>query len=338
MGYELIRNLLFRLDAEQSHTFTLTTLQYLHTLRLLRPKRLLSTPRTVMQLSFPNQVGLGAGLDKNGDYIDALAALGFGFIEIGTITPQPQIGNPKPRLFRLPESEALINRMGFNNKGVDYLINKVKHSKYSGILGINIGKNATTPIENAVDDYIFCMQRVYSYASYITINISSPNTVGLRTLQSESYLKPLLSALKSQQQQLNLIHKKYVPLVIKISPDLSDEEIGMIAKESLEHNIDGIIATNSTVSRENLPTSALTSEQGGLSGRPLFHKSLHVVTKLQQFTQGKIPIIAVGGILNAKDAAQMFQAGASLVQIYTGFIYRGPKLIQEIVAAQNNKM
>lgn len=335
MGYALIRNLLFRLDAEQAHTFTLTSLKYLHSLRLIRPDRSLSTPRTVMQLSFPKPVGLGAGLDKNGDYIDALAALGFGFIEIGTVTPRPQSGNPKPRLFRLPEAEALINRMGFNNKGVDYLVNKVKRSRYSGILGINIGKNATTPLENAVDDYIFCMQRVYPYASYITINISSPNTPGLRTLQTENYLKQLLQALKLQQQQLTLTHKKYVPLVIKISPDLNEEEISAIAKDLLEHNIDGVIATNSTLSRENLPTSNLTSEQGGLSGRPLFHKSLHVVTKLHQFTQGKIPIIALGGIMSAKDATQMFQAGASLVQIYTGFIYRGPKLIQEIVMVNN---
>lgn len=327
--YRFIRNLLFRLEPETSHTVALQSLSILKQLRLLKTQKYV-LPQTVMGITFPNPVGLAAGLDKNGEYVDALAALGFGFIEIGTVTPRAQSGNPKPRLFRLPDAEALINRLGFNNKGVDYLIAQVKQAKFSGVLGINIGKNFDTSLEKATDDYLFCLQKVYSYASYITINISSPNTTGLRDLQFGDYLNDLLRNLKQEQSKLAKQHSKYVPLVVKISPDLTISEIESIAKSFLHYGIDGVIATNTTIARTGIVGLKNANEQGGLSGKPLFAASTQVVQQLSQVLQGKIPIIAAGGIMSGVDAAAKKQAGASLVQVYTGFIYRGTVLIKEI--------
>ena len=288
-------------------------------------------PTRAMDLDFPNPVGLAAGLDKNGDYIDALAALGFGFIEIGTVTPRPQPGNPKPRMFRLAEQQAIINRMGFNNQGVDHLIENVKRSRYRGILGINIGKNFDTPIERAADDYLACLEKVYPHASYITVNISSPNTKNLRQLQQENEFDALLTALKQTQKSLASQHGKYVPLTIKIAPDLNDAEIDMIADRLTRHRIDGVIATNTTLSRTGVEQSRYANEPGGLSGKPLQRGATHVVHRLAQQLNGRIPIVGVGGIDSASAADEKFSAGATLVQVYSGLIYRGPDLIEEIL-------
>lgn len=328
--YEYIRNLLFKLEPERAHHFTLGALNFFYRCKLI-PMRSFGTPCQVMGINFPNRVGLAAGLDKNGDYINALAALGFGFIEIGTVTPRPQIGNPPPRLFRLPAAGALINRLGFNNEGVDYLIQRVKASHFKGVLGINIGKNFDTPLENALADYLYGLRKVYPYASYITINISSPNTPGLRTLQVGSEFATLLQALKNEQKQLSLQYDKYVPLVVKISPDLDTEQIQQLAVQLLNYQIDGVIATNTTVSRPNVENLSNANQAGGLSGKPLLPLSLNVVKQLSQLVAGKIPIIALGGIFSSEDARAYFDAGASLVQIYTGFIYQGPHLIKDIV-------
>jgi dihydroorotate dehydrogenase len=329
--YTLIRPLLFQLKPETAHHLTLASLSWWDRLGLLKKPLSNAPPVQAMGIDFPNPIGLAAGLDKNGDYINALATLGFGFIEIGTITPRAQSGNPRPRLFRLQKNQALINRMGFNNKGVDYLIDRVKKAQFQGILGINIGKNFDTPLERAVEDYNLCLVRVYPYASYIVINISSPNTPHLRQLLYGQALVELLSALKNTQAQLAAQYQKYVPLVVKISPDLTDAEIAHIAQICLEQRIDGLIATNTTISREGLTDSVHANESGGLSGEPLFQQSQAVVAKLHHYLQGNIPIIACGGIMNAADAATMLQAGASLVQIYTGLIYKGPRLIKESV-------
>ncbi|MCK5121399.1 MAG: quinone-dependent dihydroorotate dehydrogenase, partial [Methylococcales bacterium] len=288
-------------------------------------------PVNVMGLEFKNPVGLAAGLDKNGDHISALAALGFGFIEIGTVTPRPQPGNPKPRLFRLPEHEAIINRMGFNNLGVDHLVEQVKQANYSGVLGINIGKNFDTPIKNATDDYLIGLRKSYELASYITLNISSPNTKNLRQLQQGDEIKNLLSSLKEEQLKLQQSHDKYTPLVVKIAPDLDDDEIIHIAKLLQEFNIDGVIATNTTISREAIQGHVHAEETGGLSGAPVREKSTYVVKGLASELNGEIPIIAAGGILSGKDAQDKLDAGASLVQVYSGLIYRGPQLIEDIL-------
>jgi len=331
MIYSLIRPLLFLLPPETAHHFTLKSLSWLYKIGLYPQKDLNhGSTKTLMGLPFPNTVGLGAGLDKNGEYIDALATLGFGFIEIGTTTPKPQSGNPKPRLFRIPKAHALINRMGFNNDGVDQLIANVKKAKFNGILGINIGKNATTPLENAAEDYLICLRKVYPYASYITINISSPNTPGLRQLQQSNDLDALLSTLKAAQIECAKAHKKYVPLVIKISPDLTPEEIKEVANNLLNHQIDGVIATNTTLSREGVSNLPQAEETGGLSGKPLFNRSLETVRCLYQHLNGAIPIIACGGISSQEQAQHMYAAGASLVQIYTGLIYQGPGLVKYI--------
>ena len=290
-----------------------------------------------MGLDFKNPVGLAAGVDKNGDYIDALAALGFGFIEIGTVTPRPQPGNPKPRLFRLPEHQAIINRMGFNNLGIDHLFAQVKQSRYKGILGINIGKNFDTPIEHAADDYLIGLRKAYAAASYITINISSPNTQNLRQLQQGDESRKLIAALKEEQLKLQQEHGKYVPLALKIAPDLSSEDISRIAKLLLEFEVDGVIATNTTIARDMIANHPLAHETGGLSGSPVKDKSTAVVKGLSAELQGKIPVIAVGGILSADDAQEKFAAGASLVQIYSGLIYQGPELIREINEGQRHK-
>ena len=331
--YPLLRPLLFSLDPETAHEVTLKLLNAAHVSglgKLIYPV-IDDKPVQVMGLSFKNPVGLAAGMDKNGDYIAALAALGFGFVEIGTVTPRPQPGNPKPRLFRLPEHQAIINRMGFNNLGLDHLLNRVKQSGYDGILGINIGKNFDTPMEQAADDYLTGLRKAYTSASYITINISSPNTKNLRQLQQGDEIKALMSALKEEQLKLEQEHGFYVPLALKIAPDLTDDEISHIARLLVEFEIDGVIATNTTIVRDKIAGHPLANEAGGLSGAPVKEPSTRVVRVLAAQLQGKIPIIAAGGILSADDAQEKLTAGASLVQIYSGLIYRGPQLIADIV-------
>ena len=333
--YNLSRRLLFKLSPETAHELTIDLLGAAGRLGL--PKRLVKQPAAlpvnIMGIDFPNPVGLAAGLDKNGDAILGLSGLGFGFIEIGTVTPRPQPGNPKPRLFRLPEAEGVINRMGFNNQGVDHLINRVESAKFTGVLGINIGKNFDTPVENAADDYLLCMDKVYRSASYITVNVSSPNTPGLRSLQFGDSLRNLLNALHQRQEELTALHGKRVPLAIKIAPDMSDEEIVEVANILLETGMDAVIATNTTVSRTGVEGMQHANEAGGLSGAPVREQSTHVVRVLAEVLKGRLPIIAAGGITEGKHAAEKIQAGASLVQIYSGFIYKGPKLIQASVDA-----
>lgn len=283
-----------------------------------------------MGITFPNPVGLAAGLDKNGAVIDGLAALGFGFIEVGTVTPRSQPGNPKPRLFRVKEAQGIVNRFGFNNLGVNNLIENVKAAKYKGVLGINIGKNFDTPIENAVDDYLICMRKVYDYASYITVNISSPNTKNLRALQEKEVLSHFLATLKSEQTKLANQYGKYVPIALKIAPDLEYEQIIEIADLLMEHKIDGVIATNTTLSREMVQGMKNADQTGGLSGEPVREKSTLVIQQLSQRLQSAVPIIGVGGILSSADAVDKIAAGADLVQVYSGLIYNGPKLVHDI--------
>jgi dihydroorotate dehydrogenase len=329
--YSLLRPLLFTLDPETAHHATLDALKTAHSLGMLCARQTSGNPRTVMGLAFPNPLGLAAGLDKNGGYIDALAALGFGFIEIGTVTPRPQPGNPKPRMFRLPEAKAIINRMGFNNLGVDALIENVKRAKFRGILGINIGKNFDTPIEKAASDYLIGLRKVYTHASYVTINISSPNTKNLRQLQGGDELDSLLEQLKAEQEILANLHGKYVPLAVKIAPDLDQEQIRQIASLLIRHRIDGVIATNTTLSREGVEKLPHGNEAGGLSGLPVREKSTAVIRQLAAALDGALPIIGVGGILSGADAVDKIQAGAALVQIYSGMIYRGPDLVAEVI-------
>lgn len=332
LPYTLARSLLFSLDAETAHELTITGLQRFGCL-LPEPSFSSQPAVQVMGLSFPNRVGLAAGLDKNGAAIDGLAKLGFGFLEIGTVTPRPQPGNPKPRLFRLPEHHAIINRMGFNNHGVQALLDNVRAAKYQGILGINIGKNADTPIERAAEDYLFCLEQVYALASYVTVNISSPNTQNLRQLQGEDALDALLGALKKKQATLADQYGRYVPLALKIAPDLEPAQIDAISAVLRRHHIDAVIATNTTLDREGIKTSPHAQEAGGLSGAPLFEKSTAVVAALSRSLGGELPIIAAGGILNGEQARAKLTAGAELVQIYSGLIYRGPALVRECVNA-----
>ncbi len=332
MLYSLARPLLFAFAPERAHELTLSMLDTAHKFGLMRQK-VASKPVTRMGIQLPNPVGLAAGLEKNGAHIDALAALGFGFIEIGTITPRPQAGNPQPRLFRIPEAQAIINRMGFNNDGVDQLIENVKASKFKGILGINIGKNADTPVEDAVSDYLICLEKVYHYASYITVNISSPNTKNLRSLQSGDALTELLQTLKNRQLELAQQYQHYVPLVLKVAPDLTAEDIEFIAAQLLQFKIDGLIVTNTTLGRdgvENLPNG---QEAGGLSGAPVFVKSTECLRQFAKVLNGKIPLIGVGGILSGEQAVAKQQAGANLVQVYSGLIYTGPSLIKDCINA-----
>lgn len=338
MAYALLRPLLFALDAETAHALTLASLDTLATLgcATLAGGKRITCPRRVMGIDFPNPVGLAAGLDKNGDHIDGLAALGFGFLEIGTVTPRPQPGNPRPRLFRLPTASAIINRMGFNNAGVEHLVGQVKRARYRGVLGINIGKNFDTPIARAADDYLTCLRQVYPLASYVTVNISSPNTRNLRELQRADELEPLLTALKREQQQLADMHGKYVPLAVKIAPDMEVEQISEIARLLSTHGIDAVIATNTTLARNKIDGLPHANEAGGLSGAPLTAKSCEMVRTLARALDGALPIIGVGGIMSATDALAMVDAGASLVQIYTGLIYRGPALAGEVAATLCN--
>ena len=333
--YGLTRPLLFTLDPERAHALGLKAMEAayrtgLNPLLTLRPKPM---PVQEFGLRFENPVGLAAGMDKNGAHIDALASLGFGFIEIGTTTPRPQAGNPKPRMFRLSEHEAVINRLGFNNEGVDALVRNVERSRWRGVLGINIGKNKDTPNERAVDDYLHCLERVYPLASYITVNISSPNTAGLRELQEEQALRQLVSRLREAQEKLGAQHGRRVPMLVKIAPDLSDEDIVSCARVLTDLNVDGVIATNTTIDRHAVADHPRAQEIGGLSGRPLYGRSTHVLRRLRTLMPDSIPLIGVGGILSGADAAGKKAAGASLVQIYTGLVYRGPALIAECVDA-----
>jgi len=336
--YAAARPFLFSLDAEQAHNLTLSLLKKSVGFglgHLLRSPS--SDPRQVMGIRFPNPVGLAAGLDKDGKYIDALAALGFGSIEIGTVTPRAQPGNPIPRMYRLPQANAIINRMGFNNGGVDAFVANVQHSRFFqeklGVLGLNIGKNADTPIEKAADDYLHCLEKVYPYASYVTVNISSPNTKNLRQLQGASELDELLSKLKGAQRRLADQHQRYVPLALKIAPDIDAEQIKLIADNLLRHQIDGVIATNTTLSRDAVSGLPYSEQAGGLSGAPVLELSNKVIRGLRAEVGDAIPIIGVGGIMSGADAQSKIAAGAKLVQLYSGLIYKGPALIRECAAA-----
>ena len=336
--YALARPLLFSLDPEAAHNLTLPALRRAAALGLTgivrKPK---PDPRTVMGISFPNPVGLAAGLDKDGAYIDGLAALGFGSIEIGTVTPRPQAGNPKPRMFRLPKARGIINRMGFNNGGVDAFIANVQASRFyqerQGVLGLNIGKNADTPIERAAEDYLHCLRKVYPYASYVTVNISSPNTKNLRQLQGASELDALLSQLKQEQSRLADEYGHYVPVALKIAPDVDGDQIRDIAGALLRHKIDGVIATNTTLNRRDVDGMKHAHEAGGLSGTPVFEQSNIVIRALRSELREDVPIIGVGGILRGEDARAKIAAGAKLVQLYSGLIYRGPALVRECADA-----
>lgn len=333
--YGLMRNVLFCLPEERSHQLALRGLDVAACLRLggliggTRAEA--GVPVEVMGLRFPNALGLAAGLDKNADHIAGLAALGFGFIEIGTVTPRPQAGNALPRLFRLPGERAIINRMGFNNKGIDHALERIVASRYQGILGINIGKNADTPVENAVDDYLIGLRKAWPHAGYVVVNLSSPNTPGLRSLQYGDELRRLLDALCRTAQELRAGDGRHVPLVVKIAPDLTDEEIGLIAGTLREFPIDGVTATNTTLSRVGVEQNPRHAEAGGLSGAPLRERATEVIGKLHEALAGALPIIGVGGIGSLADARDKLAAGASLVQIYSGFIYEGPALVKEIV-------
>ncbi|MDR2164054.1 MAG: quinone-dependent dihydroorotate dehydrogenase [Zoogloeaceae bacterium] len=334
MLYSLLRRVLFAMDAESAHNLALDGLSLAACLRLssLLAPPLVSDPVELMGLRFPNKVGLAAGLDKNGAYIDALAALGFGHLEVGTVTPRAQPGNPRPRLFRLPQAQAIINRMGFNNAGVDTLVINIRRAEFprrGGIVGVNIGKNADTPIEKAHEDYLVCLEKVYGDASYVTVNVSSPNTRDLRALQEAAALDGLLARLKTAQARLADQHGRYVPLLLKIAPDLEDGQITVIADTLRRRCVDGVIATNTTLSREGVEHLPHGNETGGLSGAPEFRLSTAVLGKLTHALRKEIPVIGVGGVMKREDARAKIAAGASLVQIYTGFIYKGPDLIRE---------
>jgi len=333
MPYGLVKQVLFRFNPETAHELSLKGLNLLHKLNLIKllfgkTKR---KPVVVMGINFPNRVGLAAGLDKDGEYFQALSECGFGFVEIGTVTPVAQDGNEKPRLFRITEAQAIINRMGFNNKGVDHLLGQVKNSGFKGVLGINIGKNKYTSEANAVNDYLICFEKVYEHADYVTINVSSPNTPGLRDLQFGDSLHNLLRDLKNKQKELTKQLDRYVPIVVKVAPDMDDEAIESVADTFKKHAIDGVIVSNTTLSRQGVEGLNYADEQGGLSGVPLKDKADHALQVMAYHLKGDIPIIAVGGISSADNAEKKIQLGASLVQIYTGFIYQGPSLIHDCV-------
>jgi dihydroorotate dehydrogenase len=333
MLYRIARTGFFQLDAEKAHDLAIENFKRLNgtPLDIFYRQHLPNRPVDCMGITFKNPVGLAAGLDKNGECIEAFAAMGFGFIEVGTVTPRPQSGNDKPRLFRLIQAEGIINRMGFNNLGVDHLVENVKKAKYDGVIGINIGKNKDTPIENGADDYLICMEKVYQHAGYIAVNISSPNTPGLRSLQYGDALDELLALLKEKQSELAKVHDKYVPLALKIAPDLSDDEIKQICASLLKNKIDGVIATNTTLDRSLVSGMKYANEAGGLSGRPVQLRSTEVIKALYKELGEQIPIIGVGGIDSYVSAKEKLFAGAKLVQVYSGFIYKGPRLVRDIV-------
>jgi dihydroorotate dehydrogenase len=328
--YRFIRSFLFLLNPELAHHISMKGLKLGCFFGLIRRINITSKPIMIMGLKFPNRVGLAAGLDKNAEYITPLSKLGFGFIEVGTVTPRSQPGNSKPRSFRLIKDEGIINRFGFNNVGIDQLIKNIKKAKFNGILGINIGKNFDTPIDRAVEDYLICFRKAYPYAGYIAINISSPNTKNLRHLQSDKYLETLLKVLKNEQKILHKKFKKLVPFVVKVSPDNSSNQLDSIAKLLLKYKVDGVIATNTTIDRKGLSNSKYSSEEGGLSGAPLNKKSTNVINHLNKCLDGKIPIIGVGGIITADDGIEKIKNGASLIQIYTGLIFKGHGLVNEL--------
>ena len=334
--YSLARPFLFGLDAERAHALGLKSIELAYrsgtSPLLARPVQEL--PTKAFGLTFPNPVGLAAGMDKNGAHIDALLALGFGYVEVGTVTPRAQAGNPKPRMFRLPQHQAVINRLGFNNEGVDVLVRNVERARRNkGLLGINIGKNKDTSNERAASDYLYCLERVYPLADYITVNISSPNTAGLRELQEEQALRHLVGTLRDAQEELGAQHGKRVPMLVKIAPDLSDEDIDAVARVLSDLSVDGVIATNTTVSRISVQDHKRAQETGGLSGAPLMNQSTMVLRKLRTRLPDNIPLIGVGGILSGADAVAKMSAGAALVQTYTGLVYRGPELIRDCVEA-----
>jgi len=338
--YGLARPFLFGLDAEAAHGAALNALEvaYRTGAGALLTRRPTPLPTRAFGLTFPNPVGLAAGLDKNGAHIDALMALGFGFVEIGTVTPRAQEGNPKPRMFRLPEHEAVINRLGFNNGGVDVLVRNVERAKRRhGLLGINIGKNKDTPNDSAEDDYLFCLERVYPLADYVTVNISSPNTAGLRELQEEQALRRLVGTLREAQERLAGVHGRRVPMLVKIAPDLTDNDVEAAARVLGDLHVDGVIATNTTISRVGIEGSPLANEAGGLSGKPLLGQATAVLRMMRTRLPESIPMIGVGGILSGADAAAKMAAGATLVQCYTGLVYRGPALIKECVEAMRRR-
>ncbi len=336
--YSLIRKAIFSLDAENAHDLTIqllkiagnSPLQPLMKAALACPK---GNEKTVMGITFKNPIGLAAGADKNAEAIDGFGAMGFGFIEVGTVTPLAQDGNQKPRQFRLIEAEGIINRNGFNNKGIDYVVENVKKAKYRGVIGINIGKNKTTPIERGKEDYIYCLNKAYNYAGYITVNISSPNTPDLRRLQYGEALEDLLQGIKARQKVLAEQYNKYVPIAVKIAPDLNEAEVVQIADTLRRYAIDGVIATNTTISRDAVTGLKHAQETGGLSGKPLQHKSTEIIARLHQELQGDIPIIGSGGIDGVANAQEKMNAGAALLQIYSGLIYHGPALVKTLVRA-----
>jgi dihydroorotate dehydrogenase len=333
--YLLAKPVLFRLDPETAHNLTMAGLRHAHRLGLLRPflPRVPPLPKRVMGMVFPNPVGLAAGLDKNGEAIDALAEFGFGFIEVGAVTPRPQPGNPRPRLFRLPAAQAIINRMGFNNLGVDHLLANLERTAFKGILGVNLGKNFDTPIEKAADDYLILLDKLYGKVSFVTVNISSPNTRNLRALQGGDELDALLAAIRARQAALADRHGKYMPVAVKIAPDLDAGQIVDMAALFRKHRVDAVIATNTTLSREGVENLPHGGETGGLSGPPVRAISTRVVAALHAALAGEVPIIGAGGILSGADAREKIAAGAELVQFYTGLIYRGPVLVRECVEA-----
>lgn len=339
--YPLLRPLLFQLDAETAHEWTVKLLRASHLLGMLPdPEPNPSKTRTVMGLKFPNCVGLAAGMDKSASAVDAWSALGFGHVEVGTLTPRPQPGNPTPRLFRLIEQEGIINRMGFNNPGIDEAVYRLERRTSTGIVGVNIGKNFDTPLENAVDDYLTCLRKAYQVADYITVNISSPNTKGLRDLQAEEPIRRLLGSLKEEQGRLAGVHGVHRPLLVKIAPDLGEEQIEVLAKVFVELGMEGVIATNTTIDREGVKKNKLWKEAGGLSGKPLLRQSTAVIATLALALKSEAkgtppPIIGVGGIMGEMDAEAKLHAGASLVQVYSGLVYRGPKLIAEVAGIPN---
>ena len=337
--FRIFRFLLFLLPAELSHDLGLKGLRLLHQLGLsgLLKAAAPACEVTCFGLQFANPVGLAAGLDKNADYVDALGALGFGFIEVGTVTPLAQPGNPKPRLFRLQQERAIINRMGFNNKGVAHLVARLRERSYRGIVGVNIGKNLTTKVENAVDDYLICLREVYQVADYVVVNLSSPNTPGLRSLQFGEQLERLLATLVQERTRLVAEHGRKVPLLLKIAPDLSEAETASISASVIAGGFDGIIATNTTISREGVENSPFAAEGGGLSGAPVFLSSTAVLKILSGLNDNNLPLIGVGGIMEENDARQKLEAGASLLQVYSGFIYRGPALIDDCIKAYRTR-